>query len=200
MLLNGVWCLRHVEWGLSSWPDRSQNRERLKPTCYVMSDETKLPQARRYLRAAKWGFENINSQKLVGPGSVFHIVGIISCLRAVQHALLNHDCNLSTQHQQVVSDWKAKTADWRAIRELSFIKTSRDLLLKETDFEGYAIHSESGIGEDTNRILTDENYELIYYTEGKRCDLSDAIQSAIDWCDGELTKLEAQLSSSEKVS
>jgi len=158
-----------------------------------MREAPKLPQARRYLRAAQWGCENIRSQKLIGAGAIFHIIGILACLRAVPHALLNHDRGLSPEHQEVISDWQVATKNSSSIPDLHFIVTSRNLLLKDANFEGYAIHSESSIGEDENCIVTDEEYELAYYVDGQRRDLASAIQSAIDWCKGELAKLESKL-------
>ncbi len=140
-----------------------------------MREEPKLPQGRRYLRAAKWGFDNIRSQKLIGAGAIFHIIGILACLRAVPHALLNHDRRLSPDHQEAISNWQVATRHSSTIPDLDFIVTSRNLLLKDASFEGYAIHSESGTGEGENRIVMDEEYELAYYIDGQRRDLASAI-------------------------
>jgi hypothetical protein len=86
-----------------------------------MPEAPKLPQARRYLRAAQWGFENLQRQMLIGTGAIFHVTGTLACLRAVQHALLHHDGQLSPEHQEAVSDWQAATKDWKSIPDLHFI-------------------------------------------------------------------------------
>jgi hypothetical protein len=130
---------------------------------------------------------------LVGKAAIFHIIGVIAILRAVPHALMNHDRALSSQHEVVISHWMRATSAWRDIPALAFLKRARDLVLKGADFEGYAIHSESGIGEDQNRRITDEVYELSYYLDGERRDLEADIQSAIKWLDAELTGIESQL-------
>src|SRR4051794_3330136 len=100
----------------------------------------KLPQARMYLSSARWGFENLLRQKLSGYGYRFHAIGILASLRAVQHALDAHDRNLSPEHMFAISKWWASTANWKLIPELTFIKTWRDLILKQGSFESYAIH------------------------------------------------------------
>jgi hypothetical protein len=40
----------------------------------------KLPQARHYLTAAKWGFDQMVKQRRVGAGYVFHIIGVLTLL------------------------------------------------------------------------------------------------------------------------
>ncbi len=54
----------------------------------LMDDEPetprpKLPQARRYLRAARWGFDQMVEHRHIGSAFVFHIIGILTVLRAV---------------------------------------------------------------------------------------------------------------------
>jgi hypothetical protein len=44
----------------------------------------KLPAARRYLRAARWGLDALLSQKPIGPGYLFHAIGLLSTLRVVK--------------------------------------------------------------------------------------------------------------------
>jgi hypothetical protein len=158
----------------------------------------KLPQARRYLRAARWGFENLKEKMLVGSGAIFHVMGVIAILRAVPHALLNHDRKLSPDNDAVIKAWEADTENWRDIPALSFIIRSRNLILKDADFDSYAVHTESSTGEDDNRLVTGQRYELVHYVyrdDGRRVrrDLAKDIQSVIDWLDAELTKLEALL-------
>ena len=86
----------------------------------------KLPQARRYLRAARWGFDELLKKKLSGTAFVFYLIGILASLRAVQHALKSADSRLSDEHKRVIDKW------WKATPlstpDLHFIRTSRDLL------------------------------------------------------------------------
>jgi hypothetical protein len=66
--------------------------------------------------------------------------------------------------------------------------------LKRGSFKSSAILSESSTGEEPNIEITNVSYELVYYDEaGERLDLEKAIRRAIDWCDRELTAVEAKL-------
>lgn len=67
---------------------------------------------------------------------LFLIAGILACLRAVQHSLLNHDRRLSPEHDAAINEWKKRTP--MGGKEISFIKKSRDLILKEGTFPGGA--------------------------------------------------------------
>jgi hypothetical protein len=69
----------------------------------------KLPQSRYYLMAARYGIEALVSQRPMSEGFLFFLVGILASLRAVQHALLNHDSTLSDQHKAVIEAWKNQT-------------------------------------------------------------------------------------------
>jgi hypothetical protein len=156
------------------------------------SELSKLPQARMYLKAAQWGFDELLAKRHLGDPFVFHLVGIFASLRAVQHALKSHDRTLSEEHKRVIDEW------WNAtpltVPELHFIVTSRNLLLKAGDFRGYAILSEPSTGEEPHVVIISTNYELVYYGENKdRQDLEEAIRKAIRWCDRELTALEEKL-------
>lgn len=153
----------------------------------------KLPQARMYLKSAQWGFDELLTKKLSGYAFRFYSIGILASLRAVQHALMNHDSTLSDEHKRLVEEWRGATP--LSTPELHFIRTSRDLILKGGSFAGYSIVSESSTGEGSNLKITDTNYELAYYDEAdERHDLEGAIRGAIDWCDKELTEIEAKLS------
>jgi hypothetical protein len=153
----------------------------------------KLPQTRMYLKTAEWGFGQIVTHKLSGAAFRFHLIGTLAALRAVQHALRAHDRKLSPQHSAVISEWWAAHRNFTKFPELRFIKESRDLILKAGAFKAYAIDTESGIGEGSNRTVTRTDYELVYYVGGKRRDLAERIRAALDWCDAELSKLEAKL-------
>jgi hypothetical protein len=101
----------------------------------------KLPQARFYLRLARWGVDQLIDGRLMGEALGFHIIGILASLRAVQHALRNHDAKLSLEHKRVIDEWwndqrVMESADWK------FIKTARDLILKEGLFKAYATLTE----------------------------------------------------------
>jgi hypothetical protein len=154
--------------------------------------ESRLPQARMYLRAAQWGLDNLVKHSLEGYAFRFHAVGILAALRAVQHALYNHDRHLSPAHHSVITEWWESTLP-RDHPDLRFIQKSRNLILKEGSFNSYAIYSESGSGEGENRTITHREYELVYYEEDERRDLRAAVLSALNWCDLELTKIEARL-------
>ena len=67
------------------------------------------------------------------------------------------------------------------------------MMLKEGRFEAYAVSSESGTGDGDNYTVLSRDYEMSYYKDGKRYDLLEHLRKAADWCDGELTTLEAQL-------
>jgi len=152
----------------------------------------KLPQARMYLQWAQWGFDELLTKQLIGDAFCFYLIGILASLRAVQHALMNHDSTLSDEHKRVVKKWLRATP--LSTPELHFIRTSRDLILKHGSFNSYAIVTESSTGEEPNREITNVSYELAYYDEaGERLDLEKKIRRAIDWCDRELTAIEAEL-------
>ena len=152
----------------------------------------KLPQARMYLRSAKWGFDELLAKQISDTAFIFYLVGILASLRAVQHALESADSMLSDEHKRMIDEW------WKAtplsIPELHFIQTSRNLLLKRGAFPAFAINSEPSIGEGSNLTITGTSYELVYYDEADKCqDLEEALRSAIRWCDGELTAIEEKL-------
>jgi hypothetical protein len=47
----------------------------------------KLPQARMYLKSARWGFDRLQEQMPSGYEYRFYMIGILAALRAVQHSL-----------------------------------------------------------------------------------------------------------------
>jgi hypothetical protein len=69
----------------------------------------KLPQSSYYLRAAKYGIAALLKERPMDEGFLFCTVGILASLRAVQHALLNHDSTLSPQHKIAIEAWKKST-------------------------------------------------------------------------------------------
>jgi hypothetical protein len=129
-------------------------------------------------------------KKLLGDPFRFYLIGILASLRAVQHSLRNHDSALSDGHKRVIEDWWQATPP--STPELYFIRTARDRLLKGGAFDAYAIVTESSTGGGPNLERT--GYELAYYDEaGERHDLEKPIRDAINWCDQQLTAIEAKL-------
>jgi hypothetical protein len=55
----------------------------------------KLPQARMYLKSARWGFDRLLEKMPSGYEYRFYMIGILAALRAVQHSLYAHDRKLS---------------------------------------------------------------------------------------------------------
>jgi hypothetical protein len=152
----------------------------------------KLPQARFYLKSARWGVDRLVDSKLLGEPFCFHIIGILAALRAVQHALQNHDAKISPEHRRVIDEWW-NDPHVKASADLAFIKTARNLILKGGLFEAYATLTESGLGEGNNYTVTREDYDLIYWIDGERCSLRAAMENAIAWCKRELASIETKL-------
>ena len=143
-----------------------------------------LPQSRYYLKAAQYGIDALVAERPMDEGFLFFLVRILASLRTVQHALLNHDSQLSEQHKAAIEQWKKQTP--MDGPEITFIKQSRDLLLKAGAFRAYAARTESAI---TN--TTGDGYNTAYYVAGERRDLLQDIRAAVVWCDRELTAIEA---------
>jgi hypothetical protein len=93
----------------------------------------KLPQARRYLRAARAGLDALLQQKPVGSGYFFYLNGLFATMRACQHVLFNRDSTLSQRHKEVIDNWR-QTNSFEQIPELGFIKKARDMVLKDASF------------------------------------------------------------------
>jgi len=164
----------------------------------MLDDKTKsekLPQGRRYLRDAQWGFDTLIGGELSGTAFVFHLLGILAILRSVPIVILKSDRHLTPEHETVISEWKAITGNWRAIPELAFLKRVRDLAIKEGALPAWAIGTEHGIGEGSNRTVRKTEYELVYYDDKKQRhdDLAARLRAAIDWCEREMAAIERQL-------
>jgi hypothetical protein len=162
----------------------------------LKKEKAKLPQARRYLMAANWGLETLVDQRLSGIPCFFHMIGILSALRSVQHMLLSHDRLLSTEHDRVISAWAKETKDTASIEPLHFIKASRDLILKEGKFAFQTIHGEIEVELDGKRESVSHIFAMSYQPDGRKSrphDLESDIRLAISWCEGQLEKIEAQL-------
>jgi hypothetical protein len=101
-----------------------------------MERNRKLPQATNYLRAARAGIQMLEQREPMDNRYLFLVSGILACLRAVEHALLNHDRCLSTEHRAAIDEWKKRTPMNGKV--MSFIKKSRDQILKDATFPGGA--------------------------------------------------------------
>jgi hypothetical protein len=159
----------------------------------------KLPQARLYLDAARWGIDELVNRKHLGVPFQFFAIGILASLRAVQHALHNHDRHISPAHQKAIDEWW-NDPNAKASPELKFIETSRNLILKKGALGAYAIRSESGTSDGENRIVLHEEYNLACDINGESLDLHEEIRRAIAWCDHELAEIEAKLPEPEPPS
>lgn len=151
----------------------------------------KLPQSRHYLRAADWGIDEIVKLNPMDAGFMFFIVGILASLRSVQHALLNYDSTLSEEHRAVIKQWQRDTP--MDGPEISFIKTSRDLLLKEGSFEAYAGFRQGFFDHAGKFSRTSPTYEIGYYRDNTRRDLLADMRSAAGWCEAQLSAIEQQV-------
>ena len=120
----------------------------------------KLPYARRYLKAARWGLDALLSQKPIGPGYLFHAIGLLSTLRACQHVLFNRDRKLSPRHEEVIGAWMLSTKNLKQFPELDFITKARNTILKDASFPSYATRSE-GSWEGAATY-----YETAHYLDG----------------------------------
>jgi hypothetical protein len=151
----------------------------------------KLPQARYYLRAANYGIDALLAQHPMDEKFLFFVVGVLASLRAVQHALLNHDSTLSAQHKTAIEEWKRTTP--MNGPEITFIKNSRDLILKRGSFAAFATTTHGGIGEGESYQITSEGYDAGYYVDGKRRDLIEDVRNAAAWCDQQLKDIEKKV-------
>jgi hypothetical protein len=112
------------------------------------------------------GFAELIDRKYSGYAFRFFLIEILTSLRAVQHALRKHDRSTSLLHGKVIDEWwnDPKTI---ASAEWSFIKTSRDRILK-IGFQADATHIPSAIGKGPTYKVTGESYELAYNTNGEK--------------------------------
>jgi hypothetical protein len=130
----------------------------------------KLPQSTYYLRAARAGIQMLEQQEPMDDRLLFLVAGILACLRAVQHALLNHDHDLSPQHKAAIDEWKKRTP--MSGKEISFIKNSRDLILKEGAFPGGAgfrwVESVPNVAHVGNKIAIFAANEIVRFPASLR--------------------------------
>lgn len=122
---------------------------------------------------------------------LFFVVGILASLRAVQHSLLNHDRTLSPQHKATIDDWKKRTP--MDGKEISFIKNSRDLVLKAGAFPGGAGFRMAEFDADGTMRPVPKRWEAYYLADGKHRDLIADMRTAADWCEAQLSTIELQV-------
>jgi len=77
--------------------------------------------------------------------------------------------------------------------EITFIKTSRDHILKTGAFNAYAGFRRGGIGEGQNYKENRVSYDTGYYVGTERRDLVVDMRTAADWCDKQLLEIEQQV-------
>jgi hypothetical protein len=148
----------------------------------------RLPQSTNYLRAARAGIQMLEEQKPMDDRLLFLVLGILASLRAVQHSLLNHDRTLSPAHIAAVDDWKKRTP--MDGKEISFIKNSRDLVLKAGAFPGGAGFRSAEFDADGTMRPVPRRWEAYYLVDGKHRDLIADMRTAADWCEAQLSKIE----------
>ena len=131
------------------------------------------------------------TQRLSGYGYRFYIIGSLAALRAFAVCARSQSfINTQENYRNLVEE----NTNRELYPDLGFIKNARDLILKAGSFDSYASYSESATGEGDNLQITGTDYDLAYYDEaGERHDLKEAIESALNWCDRELTQIESQI-------
>jgi hypothetical protein len=153
----------------------------------IMPELEKLPQARRYLRAARFGLHTLLELKIAGTGYIFHVIGLLTTLRAVPHVLMGHDSKLSPEHKAVIAAWRIRTKNFKEHPEFYLIIRARNQILKDGSFASYASSSESSMEPGV------VHYETAHYLDGERRDLEIDVRAALDWMERELTMIEADL-------
>ena len=119
---------------------------------------------------------------------LFLVAGILACLRAVQHALKHHDRELSLEHQAAIDAWFKRTP--MDGKEISFIKKSRDLILKEAAFPGGAGFRLAEFEPNGTMKRVPRRWEAFYFVAGKHRDLIADMRAAADWCETQLSTIE----------
>ncbi len=150
----------------------------------------KLPQARRYFRAAKWGFDEMVEQRHVDRAFVFQIVGVLTILRSVPFALNSVDRKLSAARQAAIDEWWQRTA---TAPEIKFIKRMRDTALKDAALKSIAVASSSYTGDGPASEETSRDYSVDHIDLGQRRDMLADLRFLFDWFDAQLCEIEALL-------
>jgi hypothetical protein len=151
----------------------------------------KLPQARRYFRAAQSGFDEMVEQRHVGTAFIFHIIGVLTILRSVPFALNSVDRRLSDVHRAIIDEWWHRTS---TAPEIKLIKRLRDVALKDAALRSIAVASSTRIGEGPTSIELSRDYDVDHIDEtDQRRDLLADLRVLFDWFDAQLGDIEARL-------
>jgi hypothetical protein len=163
--------------------------DEVEPPAPDNTPKAKLPTARSYLKAARWGFYEMVRQRHVGIAFIFHLAAIAAVARAVPEALIKTDSKLSDTHRTVIGKWSERTKP-ATTPVIHFLKTIRDLALHEGKLRSYATRA----GIHRNEIIIETSYDVGRYDEqGERHDLLAELRRAFDWLEDELTQIEEQL-------
>jgi hypothetical protein len=76
--------------------------------------------------------------KIAGAGYIFHVIGLLTTLRAVPHVLMGHDSKLSPEHKAVIAAWRIRTKNFKEDPEFYLIIRARNQILKDGSFASYA--------------------------------------------------------------
>jgi hypothetical protein len=126
----------------------------------------------------------LEEQKPMDDRLLFLVAGVLACLRAIQHSLLNHDRRLSPEHNVAINEWKKRTP------MDPFIKNSRDLILKEGAFPGGAGFRLAEFDPDGTMRRVPKRWEAYYLVDGKHRDLIADMRAAADRCEAQLSAIE----------
>jgi hypothetical protein len=149
----------------------------------------KLPRARSYLRAARWGFDEMVHKQHMGVAFVFHLASIAAVARAVPEVLIKTDSRLSDAHRAVIGEWAKRTKP-ATTPAIHFLKTIRDHALHGGELRSYATRANI----HRNEVIIENSYDVGRYDEqGERHDLIAELRWAVDWLEGELTWIEKRL-------
>jgi hypothetical protein len=153
---------------------------------------TKLPQARLYLRASKWGFDQMVEHCHQGAAYVFHIIGTLTLLRSVPLALYSHDRKISATHEAVITEWWSRMKPATS-SELHFLKRVRDVALHDGALNTVAVSSSAMIGGGPESEVWSRDYEVEFVDGDERHDLLAKLREIFDWVDAQLSEIEAKL-------
>lgn len=115
---------------------------------------------------------------------LFLVAGILACLRAVQHTLLNYDSKLSPAHKAAIDKWKNNAP------KNSFIENSRNKILKEGTLPGGAGFRLAEFDPDGTMRRVPRRWEAYHFADGNSRDLIADMRAAADWCEAQLSTIE----------
>jgi len=155
--------------------------------------KAKLPYARSYLKAARWGFDQMVKCRLLNEGFIFHLVSIATVARAVPIVLEKRDRKISGAHDAVIGEWWQRSHP-ATTPVIHFLKAVRDIALHEGALDAIAVKSDLRIGEGRNAIVIRRDYDVDLVDENVvRHDLLARLRAAFDWLEAQLAEIEAKL-------